>query len=273
MRCNPLMPVLMMMAIAVAALSCSKKNDPGPGSFTIAFSNVDLASTNLIPSDTTTKAKASAILNVMGDSMLNYDVYFKSIPTGDAATTIALYSGSAVQAGNLLIQFSATFNATNEAVGSLKLPKQIIDSFVANAPMFVVVGSTKNPNGLVRGQAVGNKILYAVDVAMNGTNVVPSVTTTATGTGILRLLSDNVTFYSSVNITNLPVGDTLLSAAVRKTSTNAVVIQLASSSADFGKSISQTIASATGTSLQTDTLYVDVRSKKFPNGLIRGKIR
>jgi CHRD domain-containing protein len=265
---------LPLLAFTLLLFSGSCRKTGNPGTFTTGFWSIDLTTINCIPGDSTRKDHAYAVLNLMNDSTLHYDIYFGAIASGDAPVSVQLYQGAPAENGPLVLPLTGVhFNGQNSAVGSLPVSRVIIDSLLSpTAPHYLLINSKQVPGGLVRGQ-MGMKITYGLDIAMNGNNENPPVSTTATGDCILRLLSDNVTLYYNVQVSGVPAGDMLTSAAIRRTSDNSVLVQLASSPSDFNKSNSKALASSAVASFQSDKLYIDIRSMNYPNGLISGMIR
>jgi hypothetical protein len=135
----------------------------------------------------------------------------------------------------------------------------------------MVVNSIQKPQGMARG-ALSGAAVFAADIPLSGASVTPPVTTPATGITSLRLMAGSV-FYYAVQVSGLPAGDSLTGAYIRKRSDNSVLLNLAASAAGFNVSTTITITGSTVTELETDSLYIDVRSRSYPAGLIAGRIR
>ncbi len=253
--------------------SC-KKTINDPGTYVTGFWTVDLSTTNKIPGDSVRKDHGSALISLMSDSTLTYDIYVAPLGSGDALTGAQLYMGVPAENGRPLVALTGIqFNSGNEAKGTIPVKKPVLDSLQASgAALYLVVNSTQQQAGLLRGQ-LGKKIVYAIDVTMNGAGVTPPVNTSATGSTVLRLLSDNVSLFYNVQVTGLSANDALTAATIRRSSDNTVVLQLAGNASGFNVPVSTTIGAAAAASLKSDALYIDVRSVLYPNGLIRGKIR
>ena len=117
------------------------------------------------------------------------------------------------------------------------------------------------PAGLTRGQ-LNDPVDFAIDVAMAGTNEVPSVTTTATGLALLRL-APGKKLYSKITVTNLESNDTLSVAHIHGAAAgaNGSVLQLLCSNlADFGVKKSVVLSDANVTALKTGSVYVNAHA-------------
>lgn len=269
--------IIPLLVIALFHFCSCKKKDTYPNTFVSGYWTVDLTATNKIPGDSIRKDHGYATINLMSDSTLAYNIYVSPLGLGDVLTSAQLYSGTPAQNGTLLTELAnIKFDTINQTISSMPVRKPVLDSLRSStAAMYLVVCSKQQPTGLLRGQVcvVGQKIGYAIDVSMAGNGVTPPVITTATGSTVLRLMSDNATLYYNVQVTGLNAGDVLTSAAVRKKSNGSAVLQLASAASGFNTPLTTTITSATAASLKTDSLYIDVRTAQYPNGLIAGKIR
>ncbi|WP_162923684.1 CHRD domain-containing protein [Arachidicoccus soli] len=139
--------------LVIVQTACTKKTGSDEGSFTVAYANIQLSATNLVPVDATIKAHAYAILDVMSDGRLNYDIYCDSIPSGEVPSSFSLYFGKSGQNGTLIqTAIPINLNDSSEVIGNIKLPQAIIDSFTNSASMYIVISSSAHPNGLMRAQ-------------------------------------------------------------------------------------------------------------------------
>lgn len=263
---------LVAFLVLIIFSSCKKTNDPG--TFVSGFWTVDLTTTNKIPGDSVRKDHGSGLLTLMSDSSLAYDIYVTPLGSGDALTTAQLFLGSPAENGRPLVTLSGIrFDELNSAKGTIPVKRPVLDSLQAtSSPLYLVISSTQQQTGLLRGQ-LGKKIIYAADVTMNGAGFTPPVNTSAAGSTVLRLLQDNVTLFYNVQVSGVLANDVLTNASIRRTSDNTVVVQLAGSAAGFNVPASTTISANAAASLKSDPLYIDVRSTLYPNGLIKGKIR
>lgn len=267
MRFKCLFAVLLMAGLP----ACTKETDTGPGTYTIAFTNMSLKPANLLPGDTSTQTQAVGIFNVRSDHSLDYDVYFTSLAAGEQPQSITIYSGDAASNGAELLSISGVQFSNREATGRIDLPAALVDSFAAGAPMYVVVGAVSHTGGLVRGQVTGLAVNYATDISLTADSIRPAVSTPATAKAYLRILADGTTVYSRITVSGLPENDTLVSAAIRNRLDKSVVMTLAATVADFNTSKKITVASAAATAIQSGALYyMDIRTRKYPAGLLQG---
>jgi hypothetical protein len=189
-------------------------------------------------------------------------------------TNAHIHTGDAGTSGGILIPFNPTFTGAGTTGTVTGLRQGQIDTLLGK-PVYVNVHSTQAPAGLARGQ-LDKTVVLAQDIALLGTNEVPSITTTATGRAILRLTSDKV-LYSVVTVNNLESNDTLTVSHIHPgaTGTNgSPLIFLCNSLSDFGLvKVSDPLTDAVYNQLTKDPMYVNAHSRRHGSGLIRGQIR
>ena len=140
--------------------------------------------------------------------------------------------------------------------------------------LYFNVHSTQVASGLVRGQ-LNTNIEMAEFITLSGANEVPAITTTATGTALIRVTSAKK-IYTKVTITNLEVGDAMTAAHIHKAAAGVnggVILGFYSIAADFGTVKISTLTDALYTSIKTDAIYVNINRTKRPRGLVRGQMR
>jgi hypothetical protein len=169
---------LLKISVAIIFLimvlpSCSKKADSGPGSFSVAYANIQLSATNLVPVDPSINAHAYTILDVTSDNVLSYDIYCDTISSSDKPNSFSLYFGKSGQNGTLVQPpILINLNDSDEAVGHIKLPQAIIDSFTNSASMYMIISSPSHPSGLMRAQISTSSSAFNYD--LKGNYLLPS---------------------------------------------------------------------------------------------------
>lgn len=113
----------------------------------------DLTTSNVIPAVSGRTDHAVAVIYLMDNNQLSYNIYFdKPFENGDNATSAKLYTGSATENGTVLLDLkNSVFNAQREVSGILTLDEVVMQKLQSES-VYVQVGSTQKVNGLVRGQ-------------------------------------------------------------------------------------------------------------------------
>ncbi len=231
---------------------------------------VTLSASYTIPSNTDRSDHAVAVIYLMDNNLLNYHIYFDTeLNNGDVPANAALYLGSAVENGTVLVNLSdGSFNSNRELAGNIQLDTATANKLLTET-VYLQVNSAQVTTGLVRGQ-IDKTVLSAFDINLSQYNT--SVNTTAEGVGYFRQLSDYTLVYQ-INVSNMPAADALTSSYIHKTNDTLALVTLASSAADFNVPKKITVSSAVATSIASDNLSVDVYSNLYPNGLLTGVVR
>ncbi len=143
---------ILVVVIMLSLISCKKdvfKSDI----FIKKEWKIDLTTTNVIPAISGGTDHAVAILYLMDNKQLSYNVYFdKPFENGDNAISAKLYTGSPTENGTLLLDLkNGSFNAQREINGILNLDDVIIQK-LQNESVYMQVTSSQKTDGLVRGQ-------------------------------------------------------------------------------------------------------------------------
>jgi hypothetical protein len=111
---------------------------------------------------------------------------------------------------------------------------------------------------------------------MTGANEAPTpVTTTATGTAMIRLTSDKK-LYTKVTVANLEAGDTWTGAHYHKAAAGAtatVFLGFYTTAADYGTVKVNTLDDAQYASMKADPMYINAHSTNRPAGVVRAQLR
>lgn len=257
----------------VLAAACSKNNSTPPVPATLVKQwDIVLNAKFENPAPAARTETGTATLQLYSDSTMKYSIAITGLSAGDNLTASHIHWGDPLDNGPVILNFAPTFSA-GTASGTVNLRNSLADS-LKTGEAYVNVHSTQFPAGLARGQ-LNDPVDFAIDVAMAGTNEVPSVTTSATGLALLRLAPEKK-LYSKITVTNLETNDTLSVAHIHGAAAgaNGSVLQLLCSSlADFGVKKSVVLSDANVTALKTGSVYVNAHSKVRPGGIVRGQIR
>lgn len=266
----------LLTVLSVTFIAC-KKDDPAPPAPTIVKEwTIPLAAKNENNPPAGRTEMGSANLQLLSDNTIKYTIAVTGLAAGDVLNAAHIHTGDVITNGPVIVGLSPVFTGANASGTVTGLRTTFIDSLKNNVnELYFNVHSVQVPSGLVRGQ-LNTNIEMAEFVTLSGTNEVPAVTTTATGTALLRLTSDKK-LYTKITVINLDAGDVLAAAHIHKAAAGAnagIFLGLYSTAAEFGvtKIISITDP-AVITSLKTDPMYVNVHSTLKPGGLVRGQIR
>ena len=265
--------LIILLPAVVLVAACSKNDSAPPVPATLVKQwDVVLNTKFENPAPAARTETGTAILQLYSDSTMKYTITIAGLSAGDNLTASHIHWGDPLDNGPVILNFTPVFSA-GTATGTVTLRNSLADSLKAGEA-YVNVHSTQFPAGLARGQ-LNDPVDFAIDVAMVGTNEVPSVTTTATGLALLRLATEKK-LYSKITVTNLESNDTLSVAHIHGAAAgaNGSVLQLLCSSlADFGVKKSVVLSDANVTALKTGSVYVNAHSKVKPGGIVRGQIR
>lgn len=114
---------------------------------------VDLSASSVIPTVVGRTDHAVAMLFLMDNKELHYDIYFdKALENNDAPTNGKLYLGTLGTNGNLFIDLAIpAFNNQREVKGKITVSDEIYTK-IQSEKIYLQISSTQQPNGLVRGQ-------------------------------------------------------------------------------------------------------------------------
>lgn len=257
----------------VIAGACNKKNDYNTNVDVVKEWNFNLSSSNENFVTPGAETNATFHMVVLGDNSIRYDVKVDS--AADRIVTAEIRLGDPVSEGALLLNLPVRIYSTYASGVLTGLSSTVIETLLNNnIEKYINITSEKAPSGLVRGQLNADLIL-SENVALSGTAVVPSVTTTTSGTAFLRLSSKNV-LYSKVVINNNDPADPVTTATINQgisTANGPVVVNLASSASDFGVGKTSAVSPAVASTLVSNNTYVTVNSALRTGGKLRGQIR
>lgn len=264
-----------MIALVLIFTACSKSEDAAPQVQLVKELTVTLAAANENPQPSGRTETGTATVKVYDDNSLTVDATLTGLASTDNLTLAHFHVGDPVTNGSVVLDLKPTFTGSTMKANLTGVRTSFIDSIKAGtADIYLNIHSTQVGSGIVRGQLFNN-VTFASTVALSGANEVPAVTTTATGTALLRITADNK-LYSRITVTNLETTDALTMAHIHSGATGvngAVLIGLASAAADFGVTKINTPTATQIASIRNDAVYVNVHSTTRASGVIRGQIR
>ncbi len=265
-----------LLTIAFAAFfSSCKKSETAPQAKIVKEFMVMMAAANEDPRPAGRTETGMAMVKVYDDNSIVVDATLTGLSATDNLTLAHFHIGDAVTNGGVILNLNPTFTGGTMKSTVTGVRTTLIDTLKAGtAEMYLNIHSTQVGSGLVRGQLF-SEIVFATSVALSGANEVPAVTTTATGTALIRITADNKLF-SKVTVNTLEATDALTAAHIHTGATGVnggVLIGLCASAADFGITKINIPSAAILTSIRNDAVYVNVHSTTRPSGIIRGQIR
>jgi len=194
--------------------------------------------------------------------------------TGINATTVQIREGYAGENGDVQLPFVQDAADANHWTPD---PNQVLTAdqinFLFDGELYLTVESAANPDGEIRGQIMPDNI-QVVFASLDGTQVVPGVTTTATGQAALTLNKDENEASVMINSTGVDdATDAHVHVAAAGSNATTALITLQKDAADLGHwSVEdQPVASADLDQFKANNWYVDVHTPGAPEGAIRGQ--
>ncbi|NJK97115.1 MAG: CHRD domain-containing protein [Bacteroidales bacterium] len=266
----PVIKLLILILIPVA-ISCQKDDDD---KMTEKEHNIELETSQEIPTVINRNEKGTANLKLYEDSTLSFKISVSDLSADDQLTVAQIHTGGPVDVGSpviVLVDNSAIKFNGNSASGTVKLNSSQFNAVKNDGDFYVNVHSTKLPLGLVRGQ-LNKTITYAqnIDLTAMSNPLRPE-----TGTAILRMDKDSTLFYK-VSVNNLTEGDMLTSAQINVGASGVEgpsIISLYSSFDEYGTAKSTDLTGSQANFLLTSPVYISVSSEQVPGELLRGQIR
>ncbi len=269
--------LLLLVCSAFLFLSCKKNNNTTPQPTVVKEFTLNLSAKNENPAPAGRNETGVFVLKIMSDNSVQYNISVTGLASADALTAAHIHTGNPVVNGGVILNFAPIFTGST-ASGTVKdVRTTLLDSMRNEAvDLYVNVHSSQVGSGLVRAQ-LNKTVDWTQDVALAGSNEVPAVATSATGTARFRLTSDGSLYYF-INVTGLTTGDgTITAAHIHNGATGAngsVLVALAGGAADIGVDKKIVLTDVQKTAITgTAALYVNVHSSNFTSGLIRGQIR
>lgn len=264
----------LFIALPVILNSCKKK-DNMPSVTVVKEWTLTLSAKNENPAPAGRSETGTANFKLMSNNSLTYTFSVSGLASGDALTAAHFHTGNAGSNGGVILSFNPTFSGSSATGTIVNIRQSFVDSLKSDAnEIYFNVHSTQVASGIVRSQ-INTKVELAMDIALSGTNEVPSIITTATGVARLRLTADKK-LYSIITVGTLEVSDALLFAHIHRGTAGAngtVLVTLASAVGDFAINKVFTLDDAQYTAVKNDALYVNAHSTLYASGVVRGQIR
>ena len=250
------------------------KNDPGVAPSTVRrWDILEAKSIFEIPAPAGKNEEAEVTIVLLSDNSLEYNFHIHNLTPGDVLTGAHIHFGDAGSSGPVFIDLNPKIIGSGGSGVVKNLRPGQVDS-LTNKTAYFNAHSSQAPGGIVRVQ-LDTKVEFAMDIPMSGINEVPAVTTTATGTCILRLTEDKK-LYSKISVTGIESDDTLRVAHLHKApagSNGPVRIFLANNIDDFGVLKITPLVDSLYNMVKADPMYANAHSKLRGSGLVRGQLR
>lgn len=191
---------------------------------------------------------------------LEYEVH----TYGLAANGASIHQGAAGFNGGILFTLSG---GPNDWLGSTNQLSTIQLATLQAGGMYVSVHSTAHPNGEIRGQILARPVRFAA--RLDGTQVVPQVSTNATGNGSFVVNADRTITYE-LTTHNLNGAAAHLHLGAPRVS-GAMQFTLSGGPTDWAGTTAP-LSSPQFSEVQAGLFYVDVHTAAHPNGEIRGQL-
>ena len=276
MKKNLLYSALLISSLTIIFIACTKNDPPPVVTPTVVKEWAILLAAkyeNNPPAGRTETGTVS--LKLLSDNSITYTITVVGLASGDVLTAAHIHTGDAISNGPVILGFDPAFTGSSAQGTITNIRSTFVDSLKDDVnELYFNVHSTQVPGGLIRGQ-VNTDIEMAEYVTLTGTNEVPSVTTTATGTALIRLTSEKKIYIKEI-ITNLEPGDALIASHIHQAAVGvngSVILGFYSGAADFGTVKVSTLTDAQYTSIKTDPIYVNAHSTNHPAGIVRTQIR
>lgn len=266
--------ILALAGLIVFSVSCQKDPETLPPTVVREWM-VKLNTQNQLTIPSGRNETGTAKLELMSNNSLRYDIQVNGLTGGDVLSSASIHSGNAGRNGPMVFLLTTLFSggASSGSIENVRI--SFADSLEFwNHELYVNIQSTAFPAGLLRGQ-VNTDVEVAVNVNLSGSNLVPPVSTTATGTAVLRVTSDK-RLYSTVYVSNAPAGDEFSRSHIHigtATQNGISMLRLADNAGDFNVLKNIQLTDTEYTTLKQNSLYVLVRSNNYLSGILRGQIR
>lgn len=149
----PLVYGLFFASLVFLLSSCGKDDVFTSDVFIRKQWKLNLSPANVVPSLTNRTDHAVAMVYLMSNKELHYDIYFdKALENGDNPSTVKLFLGAAGQTGALFLDLNApAFNTQRETKGKITLDDTNFQK-IQTEKIYFQISSTQQQVGLVRDQ-------------------------------------------------------------------------------------------------------------------------
>lgn len=268
---------LMISFLVFVLTGCSNEENTQPAKTIVKSFNVALNTSNSIPVVNSRNETGSIQMNLYSDNSLEFTISVNNLASTDALTVAHVHSGDVLSTGGVLIGLvdnSTISFSESKAYGTISLSLDQVSALKGDN-VYVNVHSNEEQSGLLRGQ-IDKEINNAYNILLSPSNSVPAITDRAeTGIFYMRLVGSML--YYKVVVNNLKSGDAITAAHIHEgnaTSNGGVFVNLnIGSTSQLDTSLSISLDTEGVSKLNTDELYVNVHSRDYSSGLLRGQIR
>lgn len=231
---------------------------------TLVF-KAELTGASVVPPVTTPAMGTAYFIVDLDADTLTYNMTYDQLSSTETAAQI---DGFAASGSNGTVQFSLGLGKHKAGVWNYTAADEqsLLDGLA-----YVVIQSTTNPAGELRGQ-IERIAAHRVFVAdLDGAQQVPAVTTTATGTGVFWANTQTNVLSFLITYADLSSAETEshLHGYAAAGATAPVVFDLG---LGFHKSGTWSYTQANETNILGDLLYANIHSATNPTGEVRGQV-
>lgn len=232
--------------------------------------NVALSPAEIYPAPTSSASGAASVTVDLATGVTKGKVQI----AGVTAAGVTLNAGFAGTTGSSVVTLMKNATITNEwdlPASSMLTAEQV--TALLQGGIYVLATSAANPTGEVRGQLTPPDITVAW-TALAGSQEVPAVTTTATGTAAATVdsVADTVTVYLNTTGVVNATGAQLETGAQGATGTKLVALTQSTTTMGAWSVMSSPIAATDVANFKSGMWYVNVLTSTDAMGEIRGQI-
>jgi hypothetical protein len=236
---------------------CKKDNQVAVDNVT--FTNVQLASNQEVPTNTSSATATANVVYEKNSNTLTYTINF----TGLTPTAMHFHKGTIGISGGVELEVKGPY--TNGMTGTLKLTDAQETDLLAGL-WYLNVHSASYAGGEIRGQIVSNNLIVISNVALNSKQEVPQNTSTATAVfnGLFDKTTKKITYSLNTNgftptVLHLHTGEVGVSGPV------SIALAIAGGTTDA-------LTTTQEADLLAGKIYVNMHSAAYAGGEIRGQI-
>ena len=289
--------IIAMSAAAISACDSDDGGDTNPTTpvdttmkVTVEYTDIKMSSENSLHQVLVSNATGTAMLKVVNDTTLEYTIDLTGVDASDTLTAAHIHSGMVNETGGPVITLAssrADFTTNSKLTGTVAIDAtEGVSLKDEGMKYYVNVHSVKNPAGVARAQVMDGsyKLTRKIDLAATPGS------RSETGVASMFVMDDNMLYYHAM-VNGLLATDSITMAHIHLedvgSDNGGVWVTLANDNASdafpdimtnmfkgsmqlTGGQVSDTLAKTTAGDPET---YVNIHSRDFPSGLIRGDLQ
>ena len=232
--------------------------------------NVPLSPAEIYPAPTSSASGAASVTVDLATGVAKGKVQV----AGVTATGVTLNAGFAGSTGASVVTLAKNATITDEwdLPSTAMLTSEQVTSLLQGG-LYVQAASAANPNGEVRGQLTPSNIIVAW-APLAGSQEVPAVTTTATGTAAVTVdsVADTLTVYLNTTGVTAATAAEVETGASGATGTKLVALTQSTTAMGTWSVMLSPIAATDVANLNSGMWYVNLTTSTDQMGAIRGQI-